>query len=93
MAALLCFWGGIQNSYWAFAHNPYDYAASVSCPTLLLYGENDDRVSLEETESIYEALQGVKQIKIFKGIGHDVFAESNRVAWTKEVSRFVSRLN
>jgi len=39
MAALLVFWGGVQNSFWAFGHNPTEYAKKISCPTLLLYGE------------------------------------------------------
>ena len=39
MAGLLVFWGGLQNGFWAFSHNPQEYARSVKFPTLLLYGE------------------------------------------------------
>lgn len=36
MAGLLVFWGGVQNGFWAFGHNPIKYAGTIKCPTLLL---------------------------------------------------------
>lgn len=63
MAGLLCFWGGVQNGYWAFSHNPSEYAKSVTCPVLLLFGEEDDRVGLDETNLIFKNLQGEKTLK------------------------------
>jgi uncharacterized protein len=41
MAGLLVFWGGTINGFWAFGHNPTEYANSITCPTLLLYGAKD----------------------------------------------------
>ena len=41
MASLLVFWGGYENDFNAFNHNPVDYAKQIYCPTLLLYGEKD----------------------------------------------------
>jgi alpha-beta hydrolase superfamily lysophospholipase len=35
MAGLLVFWGGVENNFWAFSHNPEEYAKSIHCPTLL----------------------------------------------------------
>ncbi len=89
MASLLCFWGGIQNGYWAFAHNPSEYAKSVSCPVLLLFGEQDDRVSEEETQLIFEHLKGYKLLKKYPLEGHDVFSERNRLEWTEDVTQFL----
>jgi alpha-beta hydrolase superfamily lysophospholipase len=43
MAAFLVFWGGLENGFWAFGHNPATYARSVQCPALLIYGGKDDR--------------------------------------------------
>jgi uncharacterized protein len=36
MAGLLVFWGGAQHGFWAFGHNPTDYAKRINCPTLIL---------------------------------------------------------
>lgn len=30
MAGLLVFWGGIENGFWAFGHNPIEYAKSIN---------------------------------------------------------------
>lgn len=59
MAGLLVFWGGIQNNFWAFEHNP----TNIKCPTLLLYGAKDGKVSKEEIDEIYNNLGGQKKLK------------------------------
>lgn len=90
MAGLLCFWGGVQNGYWAFAHNPIDYAAAVHCPTLLLFGEQDNRVSREETDALFANLQGPKTLKAYPREGHNVFSSTNAQTWAADVSAFVA---
>lgn len=90
MAGLLCFWGGAQNGYWAFSHNPAQYAKSVNCPTLILFGERDNRVSNEETDLIFNNLGGEKTLKKYPQEGHDVFLDANRDQWQADVSMFMS---
>jgi uncharacterized protein len=92
MAALLCFWGGAQHGYWAFGHNPSEYAKSVSCPTLLLYGQMDERVSQEETDAIFRNLPDRKKLVNYPNAGHDVFSEDNRPNWIRDVTGFVDEL-
>ena len=53
---LLLFWGGVENGFWAFSHNPTEYAKAIKCPTLLMWGEADIKVSREETDEIYANL-------------------------------------
>lgn len=89
MALLLTFWGGVQNGYWAFDHNPTTYAKSVTCPTLLLFGAQDDRVSLLETKSIFENLKGPKTLKVYPQEGHQVFTAKNSSAWINDVAAFL----
>src|SRR6187551_2512595 len=89
MASMLCFWGGLQNGYWAFSHNPSEYAKSVACPVLLLFGEQDDRVSNEETDLIFENLKGTKVLKKYPQEGHNVFTEKNRINWIRDVTQFL----
>lgn len=89
MAGLLVFWGGIQNGFWAFGHNPTKYAKSISCPTLIMYGEQDKKVSLGETSEIFSNLNGPKKMKIFPEAGHENLLNKNSDSWKKEVSGFL----
>src|SRR5690606_33688061 len=71
MANLLVFWGGAQHGFWAFAHNPQEYAQDVTCATLLMYGAKDKTVSRQETDNIYNNIKGNKQLVIFPEAGHE----------------------
>jgi alpha-beta hydrolase superfamily lysophospholipase len=92
MSGLLTFWGGAQHGYWAFSHNPSAYASAVDCPTLLLFGEKDDRVSREEIDEIFQNLKGPKTLKTYAAEGHQVFSERNRLQWQKDVVAFLETL-
>lgn len=89
MAGLLVFWGGVENGYWAFVHSPEEYAKNISCPTLLLWGEQDNRVSFEEIDTIYKNLKGPKQLETFIHSGHEQYVNSERDAWAGAVQPFL----
>ena len=88
-AALLTFWGGVQHGYWAFGHNPVDYAGQVTIPTLLLYGQQDQRVTLAETEHIYHALAGPKRLEVFEQADHELYVAHDPTWWRAVVSSFL----
>lgn len=90
MAGLLTFWGGAQQGYWAFSHNPTEYAKAVKCPTLVLYGEQDNRVAHEDVDLIYQNLQGHKVLKLYPKEGHNVFTEANHKTWVADVTEFMN---
>lgn len=90
MAGLLVFWGGLQNGFWAFGHNPTEYAKKISCPTLLMYGQKDEKVSKEEIEEIFANLAGQKELKIYKNAGHENYLTKYKDEWTKDIAKFVS---
>ena len=92
-AAILTFWGGFQQGYWAFSHNPDQYAKYVTVPTLLMYGEKDDRVSLDETTRIYNSLKGSKKLVTYPDIGHHIFVEENETNWVRDVSHFLNSVS
>ncbi|MCX6351881.1 MAG: alpha/beta hydrolase, partial [Bacteroidetes bacterium] len=71
MAGLLVFWGGIQNGFWAFSHQPTEYAKSIKCPTLMLYGEKDEKVSRKEIDEIFANLNCKKELKTYPLAGHE----------------------
>lgn len=92
MAGVLTFWGGFQQGYWAFGHNPSKYAKSVNCPTLLLFGEKDDRVSMEETQEIYHNIPQKKVLITYPNLGHNIFTPENRQKWANDVASFLQEL-
>lgn len=93
MAVLLVFWGGIENNFWAFSHNPEEYAKSIHCPTLLMYGEKDEKVSKEEINSIFKNLQGNKTLATYPLAGHENYLSLYKEKWTNDVKTFLQRVN
>lgn len=90
MAETLLFWGGVQNGFWGFDHNPTEYAKNIDCPTLLLYGENDKSVSRKEIDAIFKNITGKKTLKIYKNTGHENYLIKNKTEWTKNSMDFIS---
>ncbi len=86
---LLMFWGGIQNGFNAFSHNPEDYAERINIPTLMMYGKRDIRVTLEETQRIYNNLPVKKQLAIYENGGHGRYAERCRDEWIRDIKTFL----
>lgn len=46
-----------KNMPWYVRHSPITYADSVSAPVLLIHGENDNRVLIEQSEQYFVALK------------------------------------
>ncbi len=90
MAGLLVFWGGVENGFWAFGHNPTEYAKNIKVPVLLLYGEKDPKVSREEIDEIYANLQGKKELVTFKQAGHENYLNQYRLPWLTAVHTFLT---
>lgn len=90
MAGLLVFWGGVQNGFWAFGHNPTEYAKKITCPSLLMYGKQDEKVSKVEIDEIYANLNGRKKLKIYENAGHENYLIKYKNEWTKDISQFTS---
>lgn len=90
LARLLLFWGGTLNGFWAFDHNPESYAERVNTPTLLMYGQQDDRVSQSETDRIFSNLNGEKTLATFPTLGHEDYFKLKPELWKKGVKRFLN---
>jgi alpha-beta hydrolase superfamily lysophospholipase len=90
MAGLLVFWGGIENGFWAFGHNPVVYAKHIQCPALLMYGQKDNKVSREETNEIYSNLHGKKELKIYENAGHEDYLIQYKNEWKSDVTDFIA---
>jgi uncharacterized protein len=92
MAGLLVFWGGVQNNFWAFSHNPEEYAKSIHCPTLLLYGEKDQKVSREEINTIFQNLNGRKMLVTYPLAGHENYLSLYKEKWANDVKSCLQRV-
>jgi uncharacterized protein len=89
MAPLLVFWGGAQNDFNGFTHKPIQFAKSITCPTLLLYGEKDDKVSGNEIDEIYSNLCGPKKLIRYPLAGHGDYLVQYKSAWESDVRTFL----
>ncbi|GAB2818441.1 alpha/beta hydrolase [Ferruginibacter profundus] len=90
MAALLVFWGGVENDFRAFGHRPTEYAKTIHCPTLLLYGEQDKNVSREEIDEIYVNLKCSKALKTYPLAGHENYLTHYKEQWIADVQSFLT---
>jgi uncharacterized protein len=90
MAGLLVFWGGLQNGFWAFGHNATEYAKNITCPTLLLYGQLEDKVSKAEIDEIFTNLAGPKVLKCYPNAGHENYLTQYKFEWTTDIMQFLT---
>jgi alpha-beta hydrolase superfamily lysophospholipase len=92
LANLLVFWGGLLSGFNPFRHNPIEYAKSIQCPTLLLYGEKDPKVSRKETDAIFKNLQGPKKLKLYPLAGHESYLTDYKDKWTSDIETFLNEV-
>jgi len=91
MANLLTFWGGTINNFWAFNHNPEDYAKSIKQPILMMYGKKDLNVTNQETQQIFKNLISEnKVLKTFPEAGHENYLNRFGEEWKENISLFLN---
>jgi hypothetical protein len=88
---LLVFWGGVQQGYSGFAHNPVEYASAVTCPALLLHGSRDPRATINQARSVFEQLAGAKTLVEFTNAGHEPCLKVDPQRWKQAVGGFLGR--
>jgi len=89
---LLLFWGSVQEGFNFFTHNPIDYARAVKVPTLVLNGEQDERVTPVEARRLAEAIGGHARLIVYRGVPHMAIVDAFPYAWKNDVREFMSRL-
>jgi dipeptidyl aminopeptidase/acylaminoacyl peptidase len=89
MAQLLVYWGGYQQGYDAFTHNPAEYASEVHIPTLHIHGEEDRNVTEPQAKRLFDALSGPKEYYCVQEAGHECYAIHSMAEWKKRVDTFL----
>lgn len=93
MAWMLTYFGGHQLDFDVFMHNPEEYAINVNYPTLHLAGDQDDRVTLKETKTIFKNLKSSKKtLHIFEGAGHENLNENFQKEWISKCQNFLKEI-
>ncbi|MGB8190287.1 MAG: alpha/beta hydrolase [Chitinophagaceae bacterium] len=90
ISSLLTFWGGAEQGFWAFDHNPCNYATKINCPVLLQCGAKDARVSMEEINCIYAAMPSAKKkLVVYEESAHQSLCKNEPEKWKREVAQFL----
>ena len=89
LAHLIVFTGSLQNGFWGFNHDAVAYARAVRVPTLLQWGEQDPRVTRQETDAIYAAIRGPKQLVLYPTAQHESYARKDPARWIASVAAFL----
>jgi alpha-beta hydrolase superfamily lysophospholipase len=92
LAHLLVFWGGKQHGFDGFTHNPAEYAQAVECPTLLLIGDSDARVTLQNIEAVRKNLPKDSGFHVFKDTGHESYLKKWPDTWKTVVSTCLTEI-
>ncbi|MEL7084764.1 MAG: alpha/beta hydrolase [Cyanobacteria bacterium J06597_1] len=88
----IVFWGGLQHGFNGFAHNPIDYAANIDIPALVLHGEQDKWMSVEDIQAIADNFAGPKQLVISADAGHHQLIGVDRPLWRTSLTNFLYSL-
>lgn len=92
LAHLLVFWGGVQQGFNGFRHDPVDYAAHVDVPALVLQGEADTRVRVEEARAVFDRLRGPKVFRLVPGGSHGSLLRADPASWKAAVREFLAAM-
>ncbi|GAA4366439.1 hypothetical protein GCM10023185_37570 [Hymenobacter saemangeumensis] len=89
LSHLIVFSGSVVNGFWGFSHDAVRYAGAVRVPALLQWGEQDPRVSRAETDALFAALRGPKQLVTYPAAGHESYARQDSARWAQAVAAFL----
>lgn len=89
MAELLVFWGGIQQGFNGFTHNPIVYAQQVTIPSLILQGQQDPWTTDGEIKALQQQFRGPAQRVVFATAGHQLLVTVEPDLWRREIDQFL----
>ncbi|MBS1513015.1 MAG: alpha/beta hydrolase [Bacteroidetes bacterium] len=87
--ALLTFWGGAINGFWAFDMQPKEFVKQIHCPVLLQWGRKDPGVSESEIKTIFNNIPAPKKFVVYENSGHENLYDNEPEKWEANVEEFV----
>lgn len=91
--ALVTMWIGIEKGYNGFRHNIAHCAPQVHCPVLVQWGDQDQYVSRDEIDQIYNGLGSVnKRLVVYGNANHEGLLRFDPLLWGKEVKGFLEKV-
>ena len=76
-----------------FIKENYDYPKYITCPILILQGDNDSLVPVSSSEYAYNNVKSkVKKLVILEGVTHDIFRDANKEKIFKLVENFLKKI-
>jgi uncharacterized protein len=91
LGTFLAFWGGADLGIWAFSNKPVEYVKDIHCKTLLQWGQEDFRVTQEETDTIYNNLgTKEKRLIVYANSGHESLCKSEHDKWIRNITGFLN---
>jgi alpha-beta hydrolase superfamily lysophospholipase len=91
LAQLLTFWGGIELGFSGFSFVPAQYAQQIQLPVLLCWGQQDTRVTEQETQAVYTNLASKdKTLLLFPNAGHESFCRQDPEKWKTGIQHFLT---
>lgn len=92
LTALLIFWGGVEQGFWTYEHEPAEFAKNIHVPVLLQWGKNDIRVTEPETDTLFKNLASKqKQLVVYNKSGHESLLNNEPKKWRNEVKSFLEK--
>ena len=65
----------------------------LSAPLLVLHGEHDDLVPLDQGQALFEAASEPKRIRVFKGVGHNDLTDRAGREYAQEIADWATSLD
>lgn len=82
----------IRGGYTFGSVNAIDGLRDTNIPGLVIHGDKDDFVPLENAFIIYENIRGIRELCIFEGLGHVEGAIKEEEAYWDRIESFLSNL-
>lgn len=65
--------------------------AKVTLPTLILHGTEDEIIPIEQSQKLYDLLQGPKKLKMIEGSGHALHLDRGKDTVYRMISNWLKR--
>ena len=87
--ALLTFWGGAINGFWAFDMKPKEFVKKIKCPVLLQWGKKDKGVTETEINELFNNISSPKKLVVYENSGHENLYENEPDKWEETIEAFL----